>query len=88
MSTELLRLRTARVSHQQLPVVLQHQVLDFSLGCLVHIFLIEGYNSSCDCLANGVDLAHATTTLNFHANVDLAEFLLADEQHRLHDLGA
>ena len=86
MTSKFLRLRASRIGYEQLTVILQHQILDFSLRRLVHVFLIEGYDSSGDCLADGIDLTDAASTLDLHANINFAKFLLADEQNRFHYL--
>merc|ERR1712146_259193 len=82
-TTELLGLDAARVGDEERAVVGEQNLLDLPLGLLVHELLVKGHQRLGDRLADGVDLAGVTTTLDAHPDVDLGEALLAEKQDGL-----
>lgn len=54
--SELLGLTAARVRDQEVAVVRHENVLDLTLGCLVHVLLVKSYDGLGDCLTDRVDL--------------------------------
>ena len=79
MSSKLLWFGSTRILYEQFSVVFQEQVLDLSLSCLVHIFLIKCNDTSGDSLTNSVDLGYISSTLDLDSDVNLAELLLSNE---------
>jgi hypothetical protein len=87
MSAELLRLPLSWVANKEEAIVLHELVLDFSLGCLVNVFLVESHNATCNSLPDCVDLGDVTSTADLYADINLGEFLLANKEDWLKNLG-
>ena len=85
---KLLGLAATRVRDEEGAVVGEEDVLDLLLGGLVDELLVEGDDALADGLADRVDLRDVTTTAHAHADVDVREALLAEQQHGLKDLEA
>merc|ERR1719281_1992877 len=83
---ELLRLRAARVRHDEATVVRGQDILDLLLVGFIHKLLIVRDDGLGDCLANRVDLRDETASTNANADVDLRESLLPEKQDGLIDL--
>ena len=54
---------------------------------LVDVLLVVGDDGLGDGLADGVQLGHAATTGDAHADVDAGELVCADDEEGLVDLG-
>lgn len=85
-TSKLLRLTPPVVGHQQGSVMLNERLLQLVLCKFIHIFLIVGHNALCDSLSNGVYLRSVSTTIHPDTNVDIGEFIEADDEERLIDL--
>ena len=64
-----------------------HQsLLQLVLRVLVNVLLVVGDDRFGDCLSDGVDLRSVTTTSNADTDVDIGEFVKADDEERFVDL--
>ena len=68
------------------PVVLHKDLLDLGGSLLVDMLLIKGNNGLADSLADSVDLADVTTTVDAEADVKLVKLVGADEKKWFHKL--
>ena len=69
LTAEFLGLATSRVSNKKGLIVLEQELLHFTLMGFVSEFLLEADNSLADCLADGQDLGSGTTTTDTDADV-------------------
>ena len=86
LTTELLWLHPSWIGNKEGPVVLHKDLLDFGLGLLVNILLIIGNDGLADGLADSIDLANMTTTVDAKADVKLLHTVLTDKEKWLHQL--
>ena len=86
LTTKLLWLHPSWIGNKEGPVVLHKKLLDLRLGLLVNILLIKGNNCLADRLADSIDLADVTTTVDTKADVKLVKLVTADEKKWLHKL--
>lgn len=85
-TTKLLRLTPPIVRHQQGPIVPHQRLLQLVLRIFVNIFLVVGHYGFGDCLADGVDLGGVSTTGDADADVDVGEFVQANDEEGFVDL--
>ena len=85
-TSKLLRFTPPVVGYQQRSVILNKRLLQLVLCIFIHVFLVVSHNALCDRLANGVYLRCVPTTIHPDANVDIGEFVEADNEERLIDL--
>lgn len=85
-TTELLRLTSPVVGHQQSSVILHQSLLQLVLRVLVNVLLVVGDDRFGNCLSDGVDLRSVTTTSNSDPDVDICEFFKTDDEEGFVDL--
>ena len=79
-STELLGLASSWVSNEKSLVVLDHKLLQLSLGGLIVILLVEGNEALGDSLTDGHDLGAWTSTTDTNAHVKILEFVSTQKE--------
>ena len=84
--TELLRLTSPIVSHQQCPIVLHQGLLQLVLRVLVHIFLVVCDDRLSNGLSACVDLRCVATAGDSYADVHAGELVETDYQEGFVDL--
>lgn len=67
------------VRHQQCTIVLGQRLLEGILGMLVDVFLIVGHDGFGNGLSHGVDLRSMTTASDSNPDIDMGEFVDADD---------
>lgn len=87
-TTELLRLTSPAIRHQQRSVVLHKCLFQLVLRIFVDEFLIVGHDRFCDCLSDCVDLGCMTTSCHSDSDIDTGEFVEANNEERFVDLDA
>jgi len=87
-TTELLWLWATRIGNKEGTIVVHEDVLDLTLGGLIHIFLVPCHQRLGDGLADSIDLGSVTTTLDTDADVDLTVPVGTEEEDRLPHLKA
>jgi len=85
-TTELLGLRAPGVRDQQGPVVGHEQVLDLLLRGLINVLLVIRNHGLGDRLSDGVELGRCTSALHAHADVEVGETSVTQQQDWLEDL--
>lgn len=76
-------LATPVVGNEEGTVVLDESLLQLVLGVLIDELLVVGNQALGDGLTDGVDLRGVTTSGDAHADIDVGEVLLAEEQDGL-----
>ena len=84
--TKFLRLAPSVVCHQQCPIVLHQSLLQLILRMLVNVFLVVCHYRLSDCLTDSIDLRCVAAARNADPNVDIGEFIDANDEERLVDL--
>lgn len=85
-TTKLLGLATTVVGDEEGTVELDKGLLEEVLGVLVDELLVVGDEGLGDGLTDGVDLGGVTTAGDADADVDVGEFVEADDEERFVDL--
>ncbi|CAL9115851.1 unnamed protein product [Musa acuminata var. zebrina] len=87
-ATELLGLTSAGVGDQKGAIIADEDVLDFLLGLLVHVLLVEGNEGLGDALTDGINLGGLAAAADADADVDVHEPLPPEEEDGLEGLKA
>ncbi len=85
-TTKLLRFTPSVVGNEEGSVVLHECLLQLVLGELIHIFLVVCDDRLGNGLSDGVDLRSVATAGDAHSNVNLGEFVEADDEKGFVDL--
>lgn len=85
-TSELLGLAPSVVGNEECSVVLHEGLLQLVLGVLIDVFLVVGNDGLGNGLSDGVDLRSVATTGNSDTDIDIGEFVEANNQDRLVDL--
>lgn len=85
-TTELLRLTPTRIGHKKGTIEGQQYVLDFLLGCFIHVFLVVSDESLCNSLTDCVDLGCVSSSLHPEADVHILEAWASQQEERLKHL--
>ena len=88
ISSEFDRFVSSGISDEEVSIVLEHDLLKFTLGLLVFVLLVVSDDTFRDGLSDSVDLIRSTTTLYADAHVDILELVATDDKHGLKDLHA
>lgn len=86
LTTKLLGLATTVVGDEEGTVELDESLLEEVLGVLVDELLVVGDEGLGDGLTDGVDLGGVTTAGDADADVDVGEFVEADDEEGFVDL--
>jgi hypothetical protein len=91
-SSVLFRFTPTRIADQHVTIIIDQSLTQFILGLFVHVFPIVRHDGSGNRRPDGVRLRNDTTTLDADADIQIGEFVLANNQHRFvhlqpHDFG-
>lgn len=87
-ASKLLRFTSPVIRHQQRPVIPHQRLLQLVLRILVHVLLIVGHYGFGDGLADGVDLGSVATAGDADTDVNVGEFVKADDEEGFVDLSS
>ena len=85
-STILLGLTTTRIGNKKISVISHKSSPQLVLAALIHILGIVGDDALGNGLSNGIDLSGETSSLDSDANVEVGEFVLAEDEDGLEGL--
>ena len=76
------------IAHEHVSIIVHENIAQFVFGTLVNVLGVVGDDALGNGRSNGVNLTGDTTALDANSNVEIAEFVLADDKDWFKDLQA